>query len=121
MIYRSLADLILILHFCFVVFVIFGGLLVLRHRRIFWLHLPAVIWAVCVEFLQLHCPLTTLEKRLKELGGEQGYEGGFIEYYVSAILYTPITPQFQMILGGLVIFINLLIYWYVYRRTSYLN
>ena len=121
MIYRSLADLILILHFCFVIFVIFGGLLILRRRWIIWLHLPAVLWAVFVEFFQLFCPLTTLENRLKELGGEQGYQGGFIEYYVSAILYMPITPQIQMMLGAAVILINLLIYWYVFRRRENLN
>ena len=121
MIYRSLADLVLILHFCYVIFVIFGGLLILRWKWIIWLHIPAVIWAVFVEFFQLFCPLTTLENRLKELGGEQGYQGGFIEYYVSAILYMPITPQIQIMLGVAVILINLLVYWYVFRPKFYLN
>ena len=121
MIYRSLADLVFIFHFCYVVFVIFGGLLILRWRWIFWLHLPAVVWVVLVEFLQLSCPLTTIEKWFKEFGGEQGYEGGFIEYYVSAILYMPITPQTQMMLGVIVILINALIYWYVYRQKYHLT
>lgn len=118
MIYRSLADLVLVLHFCFVVFVIFGGLLALRRRWIFWLHLPAVVWGVLVEFFLLPCPLTGLEKWLKELGGGRGYEGGFIEYYVSAILYAHLTPQFQMTLGFLLFSFNLVVYWYVFRRKA---
>jgi hypothetical protein len=121
MIYRNLADLVFILHFCYVVFVIFGGLLILRWRWIFWIHLPAVIWAVIVEFFQLHCPLTTWENHLKQLGGGQGYEGGFIEYYVSAILYMPITPQIQIMLGVLVILINSVVYSYVFRSRRYLS
>lgn len=120
MLYRALADLVFVLHICFVLFVVLGGLLVLRRRRIMWLHLPAVIWAIIVEFLQLICPLTTLENKLKQLGGEQGFEGGFIEYYASLILYAHITPQIQIFLGALVILINLVIYWYIFRRSRHL-
>jgi hypothetical protein len=116
MIYRSLADIVLILHFGLVLFMIFGGLLVLRWKWIILLHLPAMIWGVLIEFFQWLCPLTTLENRLKSLGGEQGYEGGFIEHYVSAILYTNVTPQSQMMLGFLLILFNLFVYWYVFKR-----
>lgn len=121
MIYSILADSVFVLHLCFVLFVIFGGLLVLRKRWILWLHIPAVVWAILVEFLQLFCPLTTLEIRLKQLGGERGYEGGFIEYYASAILYAHVTPQIQIFLGVLVILINLGIYWYIFRYSRRLN
>lgn len=121
MIYRNLADLVLILHFCFVLFVVFGGLLALRRRYILWLHFPAIFWGILVEFFQLPCPLTDLENWFKRLGGEQGYEGGFIEYYVSAILYAHVTPQLQMMLGFALIFINSLIYFYVFRRARQLT
>ena len=76
---------------------------------------------VLVEFLQLPCPLTQMENRFKQLGGEQGYEGGFVEYYVSAILYAPITPQFQMTLGLVLILLNILVYFYVFQRTRHLT
>ena len=114
--YRTLADIILILHLCFVLFVVFGGLLVLRWRWIFWLHLPAVVWGVLIEFFHWLCPLTSLENHFKRLGGEQGYEGGFIEYYVSAILYVNVTPQSQTVLGFLLVFFNLFVYWHVFKR-----
>jgi hypothetical protein len=116
MIYRSLADLVLILHFCFVLFVVFGGLLVLRRRLFLWLHLPALAWGILVECFQLTCPLTQLENQFKHLGGEQGYQGGFIEFYLSAILYARVTAEFQMMLGVLLILFNLLVYFYVFRK-----
>jgi len=114
--YRVLAEIVLALHFCFVVFVIFGGLLVLRRRSIAWLHLPAVAWGILIEFFWWTCPLTTLENRLRELGGEAGYATGFIDYYVSAVLYAPLSPQVRIALGLLLVGFNLFIYLHLLRR-----
>ncbi len=116
MTYRILAEIVLILHLCFVIFVVFGGLLVLRRRSIAWLHLPAVVWGILVECFFWACPLTTLENRLRGLGGEAGYEGGFIDHYISAVLYAHISPQLRVTLGLLLIAFNLLVYFYVFRR-----
>ena len=118
MTYRILADLVLILHFCFVLFVVFGGLLALRRRWIALLHLPAVIWGILVECFLLACPLTTLENSLRYLGGESGYTDGFINHYISAVLYANISPQFRITLGLLLIGLNMLVYWYVFRQCS---
>jgi uncharacterized membrane protein (DUF485 family) len=118
MTYRILADLVLILHFCFVLFVVFGGLLALRRRWIALLHLPAVIWGILVECFLLACPLTTLENSLRYLGGESGYTDGFINHYISAVLYANISPQFRITLGLLLIGLNMLVYWYVFRQGS---
>ena len=118
MAYRILADLVLTLHFCFVLFVVFGGLLALRRRWIALLHLPAVIWGILVECFLLACPLTTLENSLRYLGGESGYTDGFINHYISAVLYANISPQFRITLGLLLIGLNMLVYWYVFRQGS---
>lgn len=116
MIYRGLADLVFVLHFCFVLFVAFGGLFALRRRIVLWLHLPALAWGILIEFLRFPCPLTSLENRFRELGGEAGYAGGFVEYYISAILYAHITPQFQTLLGILLVVFNLFVYAFVFRH-----
>jgi hypothetical protein len=116
MIYRGLADLVLILHLCFVLFVIFGGLVVLWKRTVIWLHLPAITWGILVELFQLPCPLTVLEKYFKESGGETVYTGGFIEHYISAILYPAITAQFQIFLGIVLIVFNIFIYSLIARK-----
>ncbi len=118
MTYRILAEIVLVLHFCFVIFTVLGGLLVLRRRWIAYLHLPAVFWGILIEFFWWACPLTTLESWLRELGGEAGYATGFIDYYVSAVLYTPLSPQIRVTLGLLLIGFNLFIYFYVFSRRK---
>ena len=115
MAYRILAEIVLILHFCFVIFVVLGGLLVLRRHQVAYVHLPAVVWGVLVEFFWWSCPLTTIENHLRALGGEAGYATGFIDYYVSAILYAPLSPQLRVLLGLTLIGINLLVYLYILR------
>jgi hypothetical protein len=118
MTYRLLADLVVVLHFAFVLFVVLGGLLVLRWRRLMWLHLPAAIWGALIEFAGWVCPLTPLENWLRHRGGEAGYTGGFVERYIVSVLYPEgLTREHQIILGLLVLVINLLIYWRVFTRS----
>jgi hypothetical protein len=115
--YRILADALLIAHLFFILFVVLGGLLVLRNRRWAYLHLPAVLWGAAVEFKGWVCPLTPLENRLLSAGGRAGYAGEFIEHYLLAVIYPPgLTPHLQTLLGSLAIGINLLIYAVVVRR-----
>ncbi len=119
MTYRLLADLVLIVHLAFIVFVVLGGILVLRRPRLAWLHIPAVVWGAYIEFLDDPCPLTPLEKYLRRLGGEAGYAGGFIEHYVTAIIYPEgLTRGIQITFGVLVIVINILAYWRVMRART---
>lgn len=116
MTYRILAEIVLVLHFCFVIFVVFGGLLILRRRWVAWLHLPAVAWGIVIEFFWWACPLTTLENYLREAGGEAGYTEGFLDYYITTILYTPLSPNVRIALGLLLIGFNLLVYFYVFQK-----
>lgn len=111
MIYRLAADAVALLHLLFILFVLLGGLLVLKWRWLAWLHLPAVVWGATVELFQLFCPLTPLENQLRRAAGELGYSGGFIEHYLIPILYpSGLTPQVQLWLGGLVVAVNLVVY-----------
>ncbi len=85
--YPLLADLVLIVHLAFVVFVLWGGLLVLKWRWIAWLHLPAAVWGAVVEFTGWICPLTPLENWLREQGGEVSYRSDFIAEHLLPLLY----------------------------------
>jgi len=122
MLYGVLADLVVIIHLAFVVFVLFGGLLVLRWRRVVWLHLPAVAWGAAVEFGGWICPLTPLEIWLRMQGGESGYSSDFIEHYILPLLYpADLTREVQIVLGAMVVAINLAIYgwvWRISRKTT---
>src|SRR5688500_9446499 len=104
MAYRLLADATALVHFGFIVFVVIGGLFVLRWPRLRWMHLPAALWGALIEFLSWPCPLTPLEKRLRILGGESAYEGGFIAHYMMPLIYTTgLTPRVQVVLRRMVV------------------
>ena len=117
--WRVLADLVLLLHLAFVLFVVLGGLLVLRWPRLAWLHLPVALYGATIEFLGFTCPLTPLENRYRRLGGESGYEGGFIEHYVTSLIYPDgLTRGIQVGLGVAVLALNAIVYTVVVRRRS---
>jgi len=117
MIYRLAADGILILHLFFVLFVLLGGLLVLLRPSFLWVHLAAVIWGVLVEWADWLCPLTPLENLFRKMGGKSGYPGGFIEHYLTPLLYPEeLTIELRYLLGLIVIVVNLTIYGYILLR-----
>ena len=82
MIWSLLADVLVVIHFAFTAFVIFGGFLTWRWPRVALLHLPALAWGCWVEVSHTLCPLTPLENHLRHLGGEAGYSGGFLAHYL---------------------------------------
>ncbi len=115
--YRIAADLLVLVQFLFVVFVVTGGFLALRWRRIVWAHLPAAVWGALIEFMGWVCPLTPAEVSLRRLAGEAGYEGGFIEHYIVRILYPAgLTTSIQIALGIGVVVINVIAYTLILRR-----
>lgn len=117
MLWSRLADLVLVAHFAFLLFVVLGGLLLLKWPRLAWLQVPCAIWGVLIEYAGWLCPLTPLEVALRGRAGEAGYGGGFIEHYVTRVLYPEgLTREAQLVLGTLALAVNLLIYWRVLAR-----
>jgi len=118
MVYRLLADLTLAVHFAFILFVVFGGLLVARWPRLAWLHVPAAVYGALIEFVGWTCPLTPLENHFRRLGGEAGYRGGFIEHYLLPLIYPErMTRAVGVVLGLGVVVLNLAIYGWILRRA----
>ncbi len=116
MFYRIAADAVVSFHLLFILFVLFGGLLVLRWRWLTWLHLPAATWGVLVEVLHLECPLTRWENLFRQAAGQGGYGGGFIEHYLIPLIYPAgLTPTIQLLLGSIVLLLNLTVYLRIYR------
>lgn len=117
MLYRLLADAVLLAHLAFILFVVFGALLVLRRRRLMPVHLLAVAWGIGIEVLGAVCPLTYAENRLRLLAGDAGYSGGFIEHYVVALIYPgALTRELQLGLAAGVLLVNVLLYGWMLRR-----
>ena len=111
MIHLIFANSILMVHFTFILFVVFGGLLVFYKKWMPWLHIPALSWAVLIEFLGWICPLTPMENHFRVLAGQSGYNQGFIQHYLLKMIYPDgLTRQVQVLLGLGVLILNLLVY-----------
>ncbi|MFV3385087.1 MULTISPECIES: DUF2784 domain-containing protein [Pseudomonas] len=117
MLWRMAADALVLVHLGFILFVLLGGLLLLRWPRLIWLHIPAVAWGIVVECLHLGCPLTPWENQLRRAAGQAGYDGGFIEHYLIPLIYPAgLTPKIQLYLGAIVVLVNLSVYaWLIWR------
>ncbi len=116
--YAALASLVLAVHGAFVLFVVAGGALVLRWPRVAWAHLPAAAWGAGIELAGGICPLTPLENSLRELAGQAGYDGGFVEHYLLAWLYPDgLTREIQLALGLAVVIVNVAVYATVWMRS----
>ena len=119
MLYRFLADIVLVLHLGFVLFVVAGAFLILRWPRLAWVQPPAALWGVLVEWSGWICPLTPLENRLRAQGGAAGYAGGFVEHYLVPVLYpASLSRGVQVVLGATVLVVNVIAYAFVLARTT---
>ena len=120
MTYRICADLVVAIHFVFILFVILGGLLVLKWRWVRFLHVPAVLWGVAIEFWGWFCPLTPLENWLRSAAEKDTYTTGFIDHYITPLVYPPgLTRSHQLILGSVILVLNLAVYgWLIYSARG---
>ncbi|HYV65954.1 MAG TPA: DUF2784 domain-containing protein [Myxococcales bacterium] len=117
--YRFLADVVLVVHLGFVLFIVAGAFLILRWPWMVWVHPPAAVWGVAVEWAGWICPLTPLENRLRAQGGQAGYPGGFVEHYIVRVLYPGgLTRNIQFLLGATVLLVNLIAYAIVFARAT---
>lgn len=124
MIYSIAADLVVLIHFAFILFVVIGGFLVIKWYKVSFFHIPAVVWGVLIEFTGGICPLTPLENKFRLIGGEAGFSGGFIDKYIVSLIYPDeLTHGIQVMLGCIVIIINVSIYGYLLYsiHTDYKN
>lgn len=99
--YRGIADVVVVVHFGFVVFIAVGGLLAWRWPRLLWPHVASVLYGAGIVVIGWDCPLTPLEKHLRELAGEEGYEGGFIDRYIEGVIYPDdATPWLRLLVAA---------------------
>ena len=111
MIYSFLANLLVLFHFAFILFVVIGGLLLLKWPKPAYLHIPAAVWGGLIETQGWLCPLTPIENRLREAAGTTIYREGFIEHYLIPLIYpTEMTREDQLLLGLSVFILNGTIY-----------
>jgi len=117
MIYSLLAEFVIILHFAFILYAIFGAAIGWFVPKSLWLHIPAFLWAGMIMLTGFFCPLTPLENHLRTLAGQEGYDTGFIEHYLMRVIYPQgLTRSIQITLGILVLSWNAAIYVLLWRK-----
>ncbi|HSP14340.1 MAG TPA: DUF2784 domain-containing protein [Thermoanaerobaculia bacterium] len=117
--YRAAADALALIHLCYIIFVVAGGLLVLRWRWVMALHLPATVWAVLIEVAEWPCPLTKWENLALERAGEPAYGGGFIAHYLFRVIYPRgLTRRMEIVLAIVVVVVNAIVYSIVIARSG---
>lgn len=119
MIYSALADLVMLVHAAFVLFVALGGLLAAWRLKVAWAHVPCALYGAAIEFFGWTCPLTPLEAHLRRAAGQESFTGSFIEHYVGRILYPASWGEIHVWLGVAVVLGNAAIYGWIWTRRRH--
>jgi len=116
MVFKLAANALALIHLAFIVFVILGGLLLLKWPKLMWLHIPAAVWGALIEFGGWYCPLTSMENAMLRRAGESGYSGGFVAHYIFAAIYPAgLTRGLEILIGVVVLVVNVSVYVRVFR------
>ena len=117
--YELAANLTLIIHFAFILFVIFGALLFFITTKIIFIHIPAFIWGSYIELTNSICPLTYLENWFLHKANLTTYSEGFIQNYLVPIVYPAnLTKDIQIYLGTTLIVINIVFYAFIFNKLK---
>jgi hypothetical protein len=85
--YQWLVNVILTAHFVYLAYLVVGGFLAWRWTKMIWPHLAAAVWGVLIVFNLVACPLTIAEVWARRLAGDDPVNGGFIDRYVTNVIY----------------------------------
>ena len=77
----------MVAHFLFIAFVVLGGFVAWRWPRALWLHLLAAGWGLCIVVFDLNCSLSYVEDQAREKAGQSGLARGFIDTYLTGVMY----------------------------------
>jgi hypothetical protein len=121
---RLAADVVLVVHMLFILFVVGGAALVMRYSWLAWVHIPAALWGAWIELANKVCPLTDVENSFRRQAGQSGYSESFVEHYLVPVIYPAgLTRTSQLWLAFAVIAINVALYaaWLLRRRKTRIN
>ena len=117
--YELAADLTLIVHFAFIIFVVFGALLFFVSTKIIYVHVPALIWGIYIEITHSVCPLTYLENWFLQKANLTTYSEGFIQNYLVPIVYPKhLTDNLQIYFAIVLIVANMIMYGLIISKSK---
>jgi len=109
--YLFFARIVAAFHIAYALFAAFGGLLVPRFPLVMWPHLVALVWAFGTLTLDWGCPVTPLEKSLRERAGATSYEEGFVQHYILRTHYSRAgARRIHTLLAIALLLFNVLVY-----------
>ena len=119
--YRLAIEAVVVAHFLFILFVVFGAVVAWKYALLRWLHLASMTYGVLIEIFHWVCPLTLLEIELRRQGGLSYYDDSFISHYLKQIIYLD-APRQSLIVGAVVVMtVNIGLYWVLGRRDCHPN
>ncbi|WP_432884733.1 DUF2784 domain-containing protein [Kribbella sp. CA-245084] len=87
MIWRALADVVMVVHGALLLFFVVGAFLAWRWPKLIWFHLAIVVWNLVIVLVDFGCPVTATEKYFRRQGGESVYAAGYIHHYLEGHLW----------------------------------
>jgi len=116
MVYKILADIVVLIHFLWILFLFFGSFWGVRNRAIKIFHLSGLAFALIIQIFDWYCPLTDLEVWLRSKHSPAlTYAGSFIIHYVEEIVYIELSRYLVLILT---IFLCAFNAWFYLRRKK---
>ncbi|MFI6319106.1 DUF2784 domain-containing protein [Nonomuraea sp. NPDC050556] len=115
MMYRVIADAVMVVHFAFLAFMAAGGFVAWRWPRVIWAHLAVVAWGVVSIVTGVECPLTVAEDWARRHAGMAGLPPtGFVDHYIEGVIY----PEEYTNLARIGVAVLVLFSWvgYLWRR-----
>ncbi len=117
MVAHALAELVMVVHFAVLLFLVVGGFLAWRWPRVLYFHLAMATWGLLIVLFPLACPLTWLENELRAAAGRPQLANGFIDTYIDGVLYPDSAARLVQVLVAVVVLVSWTGY-YLKRRDE---
>ncbi len=120
MLYRILADIVVVTHLLWIFFLIVGAYWGRKHRAVMVAHGAGLVFAVVSQIFGWYCPLTHLETRLAaKQNPALAYPGSFLAHYAEKLVYINVAPATIFVLTLVLVGVTAWIYWMAFRKAGH--
>ena len=120
MLYRVLADIVVVTHLLWILFLIAGAYWGRKHRAVMVVHGAGLAFAVVSQVFGWYCPLTHLEIRLvAEQNPALAYPGSFLAHYAEKLVYINVAPAILFVWTLVLVGVTALIYWRAFKKAKH--